>query len=100
MGIYYKCLCGDSEHLALMERDAVAVRDATGRNWLCYPIAARKVENLTMLAHVSEVLEADAAARRQGVGQHGTEVRIYYCDDERDLFEKLLLGLAPETRDE
>jgi len=97
MGVYYKCLCGDSEHLALMERDSVAVRDAAGRNWLCYPIAARKVENLTMLAHVSEVLEADATAKRQGLGQNGTEVRIYYCDDERDLFEKLLLGAAPET---
>lgn len=96
MGVYYKCLCGDSEHLALMERDAVAVRDAGGRNWLCYPIAARKVENLTMLAHVSEVFEADATARRQGIGQEGTEVRIYYCDDERELLEKLLLDKATE----
>ena len=97
MGVYYKCLCGDSEHLALMERDAVAVQDAAGRNWICYPIAARKVENLTMLAHVSEVFEADATARRQGIAQQGTEVRIYYCEDEQDLFEKLLRDAAPEN---
>ena len=100
MGVYYKCLCGDSEHLALMERNAVAVQDATGRTWICYPIAARKVENLTMLAHLSEVLEADATARRQGFGQNGTEVRIYYCEDERDLFEKLSLDTAPENEAE
>ena len=99
MGVYYKCLCGDSEHLALMERDAVAVQDGKGRNWIRYPIAVRKVENLTMLAHVSEVFEADATARRQGIGQQGTEVRIYYCEDERDLFEKLLLDTAPENTD-
>ncbi len=49
-----------------------------------------------MLAHVSEVFEANATARRQGLGQRGTEVRIYYCEDERDLFEKLLLDAAPE----
>ena len=36
MSVYYKCLSGDSEHLALMERDAVAVQDAKGRNWICY----------------------------------------------------------------
>ncbi len=100
MGLYYKCLCGDSEHLALMERDAVAVQDSAGRNWICYPIAARKVENLTMLAHVSEVFEADATARRQGIGQQGTEVRIYYCEDERELFEKLLLDATPENSDD
>ena len=97
MGVYYKCLRGDSEHLALMERDALAVRDAAGRNWICYPIAVRKVENLTITAHVSEVFEADATARRQGLGQQGTEVRIYYCEDERDLIDKLLLDTAPEN---
>jgi hypothetical protein len=99
MGVYYKCLCGDSQHLALMERDAVAVQDAVGRNWICHPIATRKVENLTMLAHVSEVHEADATARRQGIGQQGTEVRIYYCEDERELSEKLLLD-TPSEKDE
>jgi hypothetical protein len=97
MGIYYKCLCGDSEHLALMERDAVAVQDAKGRNWICHPITARKVENLTMVAHVSDVFETDATARRHGIGKQGTEVRIYYCEDERDLFEKLLLDTEPEN---
>jgi hypothetical protein len=96
MGVYYKCLCGDSEHLALMEPDAVAVQDGVGRNWLCYPIAPGQVEKLTMLAHVSEVFEADATARRQGISQEGTEVRIYYCEDETELIEKLLIS-APDS---
>ncbi len=100
MGVYYKCLCGDSEHLALLESNAVAIRDAAGRNWICHPIAARKVENLTMLGHVSEVFEADATARRQGIGQFGTEVRIYYCEHESELLEKLLLDTSPDKAEE
>jgi hypothetical protein len=97
MGVYYKCLCGDSEHLAVMERDAVAIRDSSGRTWICYPIEPRKVENLTMLAHVSEVFQADATARRHGIAQQGTEVRIYYCEDEHELIEKLLFNATPEN---
>ncbi len=89
MSTYYKCLCGDSEHLGLMEPDAVAIRDALGRNWICYPIADEEAENLPMAAHVSEVFAADATARRQGISQHGTEVRIYCCEDEGELTEKL-----------
>jgi hypothetical protein len=89
MGIYYKCLCGDSEHLGLMEPDAVAVRDAAGRNWICYPIDGDEAESLPMVAHVTEVFAADATARRQGISQQGTEVRIYYCEDESELAEKL-----------
>jgi hypothetical protein len=85
MGIYYKCLCGDSEHLGLMEPDAVAVRDSAGRNWICYPIDADEAESLPMTAHVSEVFTADATARRQGIARQGTEVRIYYCEDESEL---------------
>ena len=89
MGIYYKCLCGDSEHLGLMEPDAVAIRDAAGRNWICYPIDAAEADNLPMAAHVSEVFAADATARRQGIARQGTEVRIYYCEDEHELTDKL-----------
>ena len=99
MGIYYKCLCGDSEHLALMERNAVAVRDGAGRTWICYPIVPSKVESMTMLGHVSEVFEADATARRQGINQEGTEVRVYYCEDEGELSEKLLLDAASEENE-
>ena len=42
-----------------------------------------------MAAHVSEVFAADATARRQGIAQGGTEVRIYYCEDEAELSGKL-----------
>jgi len=89
MSTYYKCLCGDSEHLGLMEPDAVAIRDALGRNWICYPIADEEAESLPMAAHVSEVFAADATARRQGFAQQGTEVRIYCCEDEGELMAKL-----------
>ena len=89
MGVYYKCLCGDSEHLGLMEPDAVAVRDAAGRNWICYPIDSDEADSLPMVAHVSEVFAADATARRHGIAHEGTEVRIYYCEDESELPEKL-----------
>ena len=89
MGIYYKCLCGDSEHLGLMEPDAVAVRDGAGRNWICYPIDSDEAESLPMTAHVTEVFAADATARRQGIAREGTEVRIYYCEYEAELPEKL-----------
>ena len=89
MGIYYKCLCGDSEHLAVMEPDAVSIRDAAGRNWICFPIDEIEAASLPMTAHVSEVFAADATARRQGIAREGTEVRIYYCEDESELLEKL-----------
>ena len=86
---YYKCLRGDSEHLAMFEPDAFAILDARGRNWICYPIPQRKVENLSMVAHVTDVFEADAAATRHGLSEGGTEVRIYFCEDVAELFEKL-----------
>ncbi len=89
MGIYYKCLRGDSEHLGLMEPDAVAVRDGAGRNWICYPIDSDEAAKLPMVAHVSEIFAADATARRQGIAREGTEVRIYYCEDESELLNKL-----------
>jgi hypothetical protein len=90
MGTYYKCLRGDSEHLALMEPDAMAIRDAAGQDWICFPIADEEAEYLPMAAHVSEVFHADATARRQGIARQGTEVRIYYCEDEEELIQKLL----------
>ena len=57
MGVYFKCLCGDSEHLGLMEPDAVAVRDPAGRTWICYPIDAGEAES-----HPQEGLGAGAGA--------------------------------------
>jgi hypothetical protein len=89
MCVYYKCLRGDSVHLALTERDSFALTDRRGRNWICYPIPRRKVENLTMAAHVSEVHQIDATASRQGLKDEGTEVRIYFCENEQELLEKL-----------
>jgi hypothetical protein len=88
-GGYYKCLRGDSEHLAMFEPDAFAVLDARGRNWICYRIAQRQVEDLSMVAHVADVFEADAAASRHGLNEGGTEVRIYFCEDAAELHEKL-----------
>ena len=70
-GTYYKCLRGDSEHLALFEPEALAVCDTRGRNWICYPIPRRKVENLSMVAHVADVFEADAAASKRGLQRPG-----------------------------
>jgi hypothetical protein len=89
MGTYYKCLCGDSEHLGLVEPDSVAVQDATGRNWICYPIPDKIVDELSMLEHLNDVHWADFTATKQGFATVGTQVRIYYCEDEDDLFEKL-----------
>ena len=71
MGIYYKCLCGDSEHLALMEPEAVAILDGQSRNWICYPIADEEAENLPMAAHVSEVFPG----RRHGPAAGHREAR-------------------------
>jgi hypothetical protein len=89
MATYYKCLRGDSVHLGMIERDAFVVRDTRGRNWICFPIPQRKVENLTLLAHLADVVEADAAAGKQGLRQEGTEVRIYCCEEETELADKL-----------
>lgn len=94
MGTYYKCLSGDSEHLGLMEPDAVAIRDAAGRTWICCPIDNNEAAVLPMVEHVSEVFAADATARRQGIARLGTEVRIYYCEDESELSDKLLADSA------
>jgi hypothetical protein len=95
-GMYFKCLRGDNEHLALAEHDSFAVQDTRGRNWVCYPIPWRKVENLTMVAHLSEVFKTDDVSRRLGLGDAGTEVRIYFCKDESELRE--LLAEDPPVR--
>jgi hypothetical protein len=94
MATYYKCLRGDSEHLGLMEPEAIAIRDAAGRTWICYPIDDNEAAVLPMTDHVSEVFAADATARRQGIARQGTEVRIYCCEDQGELSEKLLADTA------
>lgn len=96
MGVYFKCLRGDSSHLALTERNSFAVLDGRGGNWICHPIPRKKVENLTMVAHISDVVQADATASKQGLDAEGTEVRIYFCENETELAEKLRADLPSE----
>ena len=81
MSIYYKCLRGDNEHLALFEAEAFAVTDTTGRTWICFPIDAQEVENRTLAGHMTDVLTADAQLRAQGFSKRGTEVQIIYCEE-------------------
>ena len=85
MGGFYKCLRGDNDHFALFEPDAFVVEDASGRRWMCFPIPEEQAENLTLLAHVTDVHEADAKLREQGLSEGGTEVRIVYCESEGEL---------------
>lgn len=96
-GIYFKCLRGDSEHLALTEPFSFAVQDSNGRNWICYPIPREDVESLSMVAHVADVFEADEKASKCGLSDGGTEVRIYFCKNEAELRERLA---ADPPRDE
>lgn len=91
---YYKCLCGDSAHLALTESDSFACCDARGRNWICYPLTSDDVEHLTMLEHVRDVFSVDAALTRQGLSAGGTEVRVVLCETLDELPEKLAAPLS------
>lgn len=87
--VYYKCLRGDSENLDLTEPDSFAVEDSKGRNWICWPVTKDDVERLTLLDHVVDVMQANAALKRQGISSKGTEIRVYFCQNEAELQEKL-----------
>ena len=89
MSVYYKCLSGDSEHLAVAEPFSFGVLDAKGRNWICHPICQADLENLDLRQHLADVRETDARADRHGLRQRGTEVRICYCHSAAELREKL-----------
>lgn len=99
-GIYYKCLRGDSEHLALTEPFSFIVQDAKGRDWICHPIRREDVEKLKLLDHVADVMAADAALSKHGLQRQGTEVRVYFCEDEAELRVKLTENppLKPDGR--
>ena len=88
-GIYYKCLRGDSENLGLTEPYSFVVQDANGENWICYPVSREDVETLSLLDHVVDVMQADAKLREHGLSNHGTETRVYFCQDVSELREKL-----------
>ena len=88
-GVYYKCLRGDSEHLAMTEPFSFAVLDGRGRTWICHPIRREDVEKLKLLDHLADVRAADAVLGKHGLGEQGTEVRVYHCQDEAQLREKL-----------
>jgi hypothetical protein len=82
---FYKCLRGDNQHLAVFELDAFVVEDANGRKWICCPIPEEQVENVPLLAHVTDVHQADAKLRERGLSAGGTEVRIVYCETQVEL---------------
>lgn len=88
-GVYYKCLRGDSEHLALAEPMSFAIQDAQGRNWICHPIRREDVDKFKLLDHVADVRAADAVLGKHGLSEQGTEVRVYFCEDEATLRDKL-----------
>jgi hypothetical protein len=94
-GIYYKCLRGDSENLALTEPDSFIVHDAKARDWICYPVNAGDAAMLNLLDHLTDVQAADASLRKQGMFKQGTEVRVYFCKDNADLRKKLAENLPP-----
>jgi len=98
-GIYYKCLRGDNENLALTEPDSFIVHDAKARDWICYPVNAGDAAMLNLLDHVTDVQAADASLRKQGMLKHGTEVRVYFCKDDAELREKLAEDV-PSGRDQ
>ena len=95
MGIYYKCLRGDSENLGLTEPHSFVVQDARERNWICYPVSREDVEKLNLLDHVADVMKADAMLSKLGLSGQGTEVRVYFCQDEAELREKLAKDSPP-----
>lgn len=92
-GIYYKCLRGDSENLAVGEPDSFAMEDANGRNWICFPVSREDVDTLSLLDHLADVVQADASLRKHGLNETGTEVRIYYCHHLHELHHKLAAEL-------
>ena len=88
-GIYYKCLRGDNENLGLTEPDSFAMEDAQGRSWICHPVNREDVEKLTLLDHVADVRQADAALEKLGWSKDGTEIRVYFCRHWYELHHKL-----------
>ena len=88
-GVYFKCLRGDSENLALAEPDSFALEDAKGRTWICYPVTREDVDKLTLLDHVADTMAADAALRKHGLSATGTELRVYFCRHWYELHHKL-----------
>ena len=97
MGIYYKCLRGDSENLGLTEPHSFVVQDARGRNWIRYPVSREDAEKLNLLDHVADVVKADATLSKHGLSGQGTEVRVYFCQDEAELREKLAEDSPPRA---
>lgn len=88
-GIYYKCLRGDSENLGLTEPFSFVVQDASGKDWICYPVSRADVEKLSLLDHVVDAMQADTKLREHGLSDHGTETRLCFCQDVSELREKL-----------
>jgi hypothetical protein len=92
-GVFYKCLRGDSENLAVAEPDSFVVHDAKGRDWFCYPVSEEDAATLHLPAYIADVMAADAALRKHGLSDQGTEVRVYFCQEVSELTEKLAMDL-------
>jgi hypothetical protein len=88
-GTYYKCLRGDNDSLGLTEPDSFVVHDATGRDWICYPVSEEDAALLNLHDHVADVAAADASLRKLGMLNRGTEVRVYFCQDDAELRDRL-----------
>lgn len=90
-GIYFKCFRGANAHFALSEPNAFALRDAFGRDWLCYPVPPHVVQALDMLSDLVDVVRAD-----EKVGEK-TIMRLVFCREIGDLAGELV---AKSSRDE
>ena len=84
LGIYFKCFCGANAHFALSEPNAFALRDALGRDWICFPVPPHVVREYDMLSDLVDVVKADEKAGQE------TLVRLVFCRNLRDLAGELV----------
>lgn len=83
LGIYSKCFNGANAHLALSEPESFALKDVTGRDWICYPVPQACVAKLELL---SELVDVDQVDEKSGTT---TDVRLLFCRNIREFASKL-----------
>jgi hypothetical protein len=79
VGTYFKCFRGANSHFALSEPNSFALKDTAGRDWICYPVPPKVVENLDMLSDLVDVERADDKAGEE------TIVRLLFCRHRQEL---------------
>jgi hypothetical protein len=79
VGTYFKCFRGANSHFALAEPNSFALKDAAGRDWICYPVPPKVVQDLDMLSDLADVDRAD-----EKVGEE-TTVRLPFCRHTQEL---------------